>query len=285
MNSNFIEVRKLIDESTKIILTTHVVPDGDAIGSECALFDYLKLKGKSPIILNHSQTPLNLQFLDKKNSICIFTDNEEKNKTLIEEADLIFVLDTNEFSRTRSLEPYISNASAKKVCIDHHIGIDNGLYTAVISNVLSSATCQILYDFIKSDSETYLTPEIASSLYVGIMTDTGSFRHPRTSSEVFLICADLINKGADPVQLYDNVYATTTTENLQLLAKFIKSFEFYNHNKIVIGTVTQEDFNDLGLDIQHVEGFTSVLMNIKDIKLGIVLVELKDNIKVSFHKQ
>lgn len=285
MSLNFSEVRELIDQSTKIILTTHVVPDGDAIGSECALFDYLKLKGKNPIILNHSQTPLNLQFLDKKDSICIFPENEDKNKRLIEEADVIFILDTNEYSRTKSLEQYILNSSAKKVCIDHHIGIDNDLYTAVISNVFSSATCQILYDFIKADSESFITPEIASSLYVGIMTDTGSFRHPRTNADVFIICADLINKGADPVQLYDNVYATTTIENLQLLAKFIKSFEFYNHNKVVIGTVTQEDFSELGLDIQHVEGFTSILMNIKSIKLGIVMVELKDNIKVSFRSK
>lgn len=285
MNSQFKEVKDLIDASRNIVLTTHIVPDGDAIGSVVAFADYLRLKNKNPVIINHSQTPDNLKFLDKENRIHVFLENENENTKLIENADLLVVLDTNEFSRTKSMESLISKANIKKVCIDHHTGIDSAKYAAFISNTSCPSTCSILYDYIKDDDEKYLTPEIASSLYVGIMTDTGSFRHPRTDANVFIVCADLINKGADPVLLYDQVFATTTMQNLKLAARFIESLEFFYDNKVVMGVVTQEDFKSLGLDIQHVEGFTGTIMNIAGIRIGIVLVELKDNIKISFRSK
>lgn len=285
MHKNFKEVLNLIDSSEKIILTTHVVPDGDAIGSVIALSEYLKLKGKYPVIINHSQTPFNLKFLDKDDSIKVFSENEFVNTELIKGADLIFILDTNDFARTRSMENPIKNSPAKKVCIDHHTGLNTELFTAYISNTEYPSNCSILYDFIKSDDEKFISKDIASALYVGIMTDTGSFRHPRTDAAVFIMCADLITKGADPVSLYENIYATTTMENLKLSAKFIESLEFYNDNKVVIGTVTQEDFRSLGLNIDHVEGFSSIIMNILGIKIGVVLVELKDNIKISFRSK
>lgn len=285
MYTHFKEINDLIERSTKIILTTHIVPDGDAIGSVIAFADYLRLKGKSPVIINHSETPFNLKFLDKNNSIRVFKHNEDENKKLIKEAEIIFILDTNEYSRTKSLEPHINSSKAKKVCIDHHLGLRPEEFTYTVTNTVYPATCQILYEFIKDDDEKFLNAEIASALYVGIMTDTGSFRHSRTTSDVFMVCAELINCGADPVSLYDEVYATSTLENLKLSARFIDSLEFHCQNKIVIGCVTQKDFNELGLDIDHVEGFTAIIMNILGIKIGVLFVELKDNIKISFRSK
>lgn len=285
MNSGYKEVKDIINNSSRIILTTHVVPDGDAIGSVIAFYEYLKLKGKSPVIINHSPTPFNLKFLDKENSIKVFLENEKENADLIAEADLIIVLDTNEFSRTRSMEEPLRNSPAKKICIDHHTGLKPELYSAYISNTDYPSNCSIIYDYIKDDNDKFITKDIASALYVGIMTDTGSFRHPRTDAEVFIMCADLIRKGADPVSLYEDIYAVTTMENLKLSARFIESLEFYYDNKVVVGIVTQKDFRDLGLNIDHVEGFSSIIMNILGIKIGVVLVELKDNIKISFRSK
>ncbi|HAY34685.1 MAG TPA: bifunctional oligoribonuclease/PAP phosphatase NrnA [Ignavibacteria bacterium] len=285
MQNNFRDVRKLVDESSRIILTTHVVPDGDAIGSVMAFSEYLRLKGKDPVIINHSETPFNFKFMDPGNSIKVFYENKEESISLLENADLIVILDTNDLKRTKSLEKYIESSKAKKLCIDHHTGLDPGKFTLYISNTEYPSNCSILYDYIKDDDEKYLTQNISSSLYVGIMTDTGSFRFPRTTSDVFRVCADLIDKGADPVALYENIFATTSKENLKLMAMFIESFEFYYDNKVVTGVVTQNDFRSLGLDIQHIEGFTSLLMNIEGIKIGIVLVELKDNIKISFRSK
>lgn len=285
MNSQFKKVRDLIDQNSKIILTTHVVPDGDAIGSVIAFSEYLKLKGKSPVIINHSKTPHNLEFLDRNSEIRIFSENEYENSRLIEDAELIFILDTNEFSRTKSMEPFIKKSEAGKICIDHHTGIKPESFTAVISNVDYPSNCSILYDYMMDDNEALISQEVASALYVGIMTDTGSFRYPRTDENVFIVCADLIRKGADPVSLYENIYATTTMDNLKLAARFIESLEFYDNQKVVVGTVTRKDFEELNLNIDHVEGFSSMIMNIKGVQLGVILVELKDNIKISFRSK
>lgn len=282
---NFDTVKDLIESSSKIVLTTHVVPDGDAIGSVIAFSEYLKLKGKSPLIINHSQTPFNLKFLDPENSIKVFPDNEKENSVFIRNADLIIILDTNEFSRTKSMEGYILKSAAKKICIDHHTGLKPEMFDAYISNTDYPSNCSILHDFIKYDNDEFITKTVASALYVGIMTDTGSFRYPRTTSEVFIKCADLIDKGADPVALYESLYATNSIENLKLASRFINSLEFHYDKKVITGIVTQNDFRDLGLNIDHVEGFSSIIMNILGVKAGVILVELKDNIKVSFRSK
>ena len=122
MYTHFKEINDLINSSDKIIITTHVVPDGDAIGSVIALSEYLKLKGKNPVIINHSETPYNLKFLDKNKSIRVFNKNADENTALIESAEIIFIVDTNDYSRTRSLEPLIKKSPSKKICIDHHMG-------------------------------------------------------------------------------------------------------------------------------------------------------------------
>lgn len=285
MNTNFKEVRELIESCSNIILTTHVVPDGDAIGSVIAFAEYLKLKGKSPVIINHSKTPDNLKFLDSHNEIKVFSENETENAQLIEDTEMIVILDTNEFSRTKSMETYLRNSNAKKICIDHHTGLKPESYTAFISNTDYPSNCSILYDYMMDDNEKLISKEVASALYVGIMTDTGSFRYPRTDENVFIMCADLIKKGADPVSLYESIYATSTMDNLKLAARFIESLEFYNDKRVIVGTVTQKDFRELNLNIDHVEGFSSIIMNIEGVKLGVILVELRDNIKISFRSK
>ncbi len=285
IKDSFKSTADIIEKSSNIVLTTHVVPDGDAIGSVMAMSEYLRLKGKHPVVINHSQTPFNLKFLDPDNSIRVFLENEKENKEIIENSDLIIILDTNEFSRTRSMQEHIVKSPAKKICIDHHTGLKPELFNAYISNTDYPSNCSILYEFIKSDSNKFISVKIASALYVGIMTDTGSFRYPRTTSGVFRMCAELIDKGADPVNLYECLYATNTIENLKLASRFINSLEFHFDNKVAVGVVTQKDFQDLGLNIDHVEGFSSIIMNILGVKAGIILVELKDNIKVSFRSK
>ena len=279
------EVRKLISSADKFVLTTHVAPDGDAIGSVLAFHNYLIAKGKQVEIINHSPTPFNLKFLDKSEKIRVYSNDPEANNELINGTDIIFLLDTNEFHRTKSLETVLKNSPAQKICIDHHAGIKPEMFTAIVSDTSYAATCQMLYDFIKHDNEDYISSDIASALYVGIMTDTGSFRYPRTDSNVFRICADLFDKGADPVFLYDEVCSRVSKEMMQLQAAFLGGLEFYFDGRMVFGKVTQDDFRKYGLNVDHIEGFTSLIMSISGVKVGVMMVELRDNIKLSFRSK
>jgi phosphoesterase RecJ-like protein len=278
-------VLKLISSAEKFVLTTHVSPDGDAIGSVIAFGDYLRAKGKQVEIINHSPTPFNLTFLDKDEKIRVYAKDLEANNEIINNTDIIFLLDTNEFHRTKSLEQVLQNSPAMKICIDHHAGIKPEMFNAIVSDTSYAATCQMLYDFIKRDSEEYINADVASALYVGIMTDTGSFRHPRTDSDVFRICADLLDKGADPVFLYDEICNKVSKEMMQLQAAFLGGLEFFFDGRMILGKVTQEDFKKYGLNVDHIEGFTSLIMSISGVKVGIMMVELRDNIKLSFRSK
>lgn len=285
MDYNPSEFLNIIKPAEKIVLTTHVVPDGDAIGSELAFYEYLKQLGKNPEIINHSPTPYFLQFLDKENKILVFKENIDKYKDKILNADLIVILDTNEFSRTRTMEPFIIESKAKKICIDHHLGIVTENYDYVISDIDAPATCQMLYHIIKKDSTDYINAQAASALYTGIMTDTGSFRYPRTTSETFRICADLIEHGADPVYIYEKINAESPISKIKLLSSFLSSLEFHENNKVCIGMLTKDDFNKAGADETEIDGFSSFIMSLQGVVLGMVVIELQQNIKLSFRSK
>ncbi len=283
--NTFQKILNLISESKKIVLTTHLIPDGDAIGCELAFYYYLKEKNKKVSIINHSPTPNNYKFLDSKNVIRFFREDKEKNIKLINNADLIFILDTNEYNRTKGLSDYLKKSKAKKICIDHHLGNNKKFFDIYLSDTTVPATAVLLYKLIRYDNNRYINKKVATNLYAGIMTDTGSFRFPRTTAETFLICADLIKKGADPVAIYEETYNKVKKEKIKLLGKFIDSLTFHNNNSLAIGVVTQEDLKNYDSDVQDIEGFSTVVMSIAGIKMGIVIVEMKHDIKCSFRSK
>ncbi|HRE40763.1 MAG TPA: bifunctional oligoribonuclease/PAP phosphatase NrnA [Ignavibacteria bacterium] len=279
------ELLEYIANSEKIILTTHLIPDGDAIGSVMAFKNYLEQKGKKPEIINHSPTPEYLRFLDKKNSIKVFWHDSEGLNNKLLEADLIVILDTNELSRTKSMEESIKNSRAKKICIDHHLGLNESLYDFYISDTEYPATCQMLYDIIKEDGMEFFNAELSEALYTGIMTDTGSFRFPRTTEKTFLIAAELMKNGANPVYIYEKVYCEQSVNKIKLMSCFLSSLRFFENDKICLGVITQDDFKKNKIDESEIEGFSSILMTIKGILIGIVLIELKKSIKISFRSK
>lgn len=285
MNKSFKRIRHEIEKANMIVLTTHLLPDGDAIGSEFALYYYILKKGKTAYIINHNESPDHLLFLDEKNVIKRFLDDVEGNTKLINKADLLFVVDTNEYSRIKSMSGAVKNSPAKKICIDHHQGIDEKAYFDFLSDTESPATSQILYDFICDDNPDFIDKKIADNLYAGIMTDTGSFKYPRTTEKTFLICADLIKRGTDPVYMYDKIYNNVPTEKVKLLSRFIESLSFHFKSTLAIGMVTQKDFADFHSDVKDVEGFSAFLMSMKNIKAGFLIVELPDSCKISFRSK
>lgn len=260
------------------------MPDGDAIGSVLSMYYFLKQKGKNPIVINHSPTPQNFKFLDT-GIIKVFADNEEENSGIINNCDLILLMDTNEFARTKSLENILRNSPKPKICIDHHLGINENDFADFISDTNYPANCQLLYDFYSENDSTAIDEKIATLLYTGIMTDTGGFRFPRTDDKTFLTAAELIRRGADPVEIYDKVFGNTSLKKLKLIGRFIESLEFFNDGKLCIGYVTRKDFDELHLAEDDMEGLSAYTMDISKVRAGIVVVELKNGLKLSFRSK
>lgn len=276
------EILDLIKNNDKFVITSHVNPDGDSIGSEIALYKYLLKQGKNARIISYSETPDNYIFLDENKTIEKF-DETEHNMS-IQEADVIFVLDTNEYSRLRTMEPYIRKSPAKKVCIDHHLGKSNGFDYALIDTE-SPATGEILFKLFTFDKKQKLGIDIAIPLYAAIMTDTGSFRFPRTDSETHKITAELIEAGADPVEIYSRVYDRAQIGRLKLLSRFLNNIVLLYDGKVVYSNVYLKDLEETGTNIFDTEGFSHYIMSIASVQIGIIFTQSPRGVKISFRSK
>lgn len=277
------KIINLIKNSNNFVITSHVNPDGDSIGSEIALCLYLKNLGKNARIINYSLTPDNYKFLNKYGIIEKF--NENIHIDIINNSDVIFILDTNEFSRIRTMASYIQQSSAKKICIDHHLVSDNNGFDYSIFDTESPATGEILYNLFSKLDPNLINTEIAEALYTAIMTDTGSFRFPRTDSETHTITAKLIIAGADPVKLYSEVYDKASIRRLKLLSIFLGNLTLLYDEKVVYGVLPLKVFEETKTNVFDTEGFSQYLMSIGTVQISLIFTETQKGIKVSFRSK
>lgn len=276
-------ILNLTDTKDNFILTSHVNPDGDSIGSELALYYFLKNKGKTAKIINYSATPQNYIFLDKYNIIEKFDENIHKNS--INEAEVIFILDTNEYSRVKTMAPFIKESPALKVCIDHHLGFEKNGFDHIYSDIESPSTGEILYKMFKSCGNNTITKEIADNLYTAIMTDTGSFRFPRTDSETHRITAELIDIGVNPVDIYSEVYNKSTIGRLKLLSIFLKKLTIEYDGRLIYSILRQKDFEETGTTEFDTDGFSHPMMSLESVQIAVIFTEGKRGTKVSFRSK
>lgn len=279
---DFNKLHDLIRTNQSFLITTHVNPDADAIGSEIAFNKLLKMVGKETIIINHSETPYNLRFLDSDNSIKKYDSTIHDN--YFNTSDILVALDFNRADRMVSMQKVFNDSKLLKMCIDHHEDPGDFVnYYFVDSNY--SATGHILYDFIKSTGIVELNKNIAAPLYAAIMTDTGSFRFERTTANLHRIIAELLDTGIDPTDIYNQLYDESKFSKIQLLGKSLSSIRLIANNQIGYMTITQQDFREFNALESDTENFVNFILSIQGIKLGMLFIELKNGFKVSFRSK
>lgn len=279
----FKEIADLINKNQEFILTSHVNPDGDSIGSEIALYKFLSKHGKSARIINYSKTPDNYLFLDKNSVIEQFDENKHKGAIL--GSDVVFILDTNEYTRIRTLEPFVRDSKATKVIIDHHMGLDSNGFDYFVSDTDSPSTGEILYKFFKFFGSEKIDREIAVALYTAIMTDTGSFRFDRTDPETHIIAAELLKFGINPYDIYSEVYNKATPGKLKLLGKFLENVMLAHDERLAYSILCTKDFDETGTDEYATDGYTHHLLSLERTLVGILITETKRGVKLSFRSK
>jgi bifunctional oligoribonuclease and PAP phosphatase NrnA len=263
----------------RFVLTTHVNPDGDAIGCEMALAFWLQAQGKTVSVINHSPTPFVYRFLDPEDIIHVF--DPHTHEQILQSADAIIVLDTNHVNRVMSLEPYVRTSPARKICIDHHLDPESFADIALI-NPEATSTGEILYHLFRSAEGGAIPRRTAEALYVAIMTDTGSFRYPRVGAETHRLIANLIECGADPVGLYNLVYNRWSPGRLRLLGEMLSHLETAYEGQLAYVSVTQEMLQRTGTLEEDTDNFTTYLMSMDGVVAGIFFLELNRGFKISF---
>lgn len=281
------DLKKELSTKKKIVIVTHKNPDGDAIGSSLALFIYLKKQGHNVQVIVPNEYPDFLKWMPQNASILIYEKHKTKANKIILEAELLFTLDFNAFARAGDMQEILEKATAPFVLIDHHQQPDNyAKYT--YSDVTICSTAQMVYHFIEfMDGLDVLDKEIATTIYTGIMTDTGSFRYRSTSSTTHRVVADLIDHGADNAFIHESVFDNNSPEKMKLLGVALRNLKIIPEFRTAYITLSQHELDANHFKKGDYEGFVNYALSIENVILAAIFVESKEDglIKISFRSK
>jgi len=283
---SFTKFKNLLKKSHRIVIVTHWSPDGDAMGSSLGLYNYLVKTGKEVHVVVPNDYPEFLQWLPGNKKVLDFQQKEKKAASLIANADLIFTLDFNTFKRLEKLGELIEAAEAPKILVDHHQQPDN-YATLRYHDVQAGSTCELVYELIVGlGGAELIDAQIASCLYTGLMTDTGSFRYPSVNANTHRIVADLIEYGAKPSEIHSAVYDTYSKDRMQLLGYCLTNkmtvLEEYHTAYITLSAEEMERFHYQKGDT---EGVVNYPFAIKGIRFCVFFSEGDDKVKASFRSK
>jgi phosphoesterase RecJ-like protein len=280
-------IQLLLATPKKIAIIPHRGPDGDAMGSTLGLYHFLLKNNHQPTVIAPNDFPDFLSWLPGSETVKIFEKNTENCTTILEEAELIFTLDFNAFHRTGEMEHTLARLKAPFIMIDHHQKPDD-YATYTYSDTSFGSTCEMVYNFILFlDKKGDLDKTIATCLYTGILTDSGSFRFPKTTGNTHRIVAELIDLGAEnteiPVLLFDN----SSYSRLQLLGRALQNMKVFEEYKTSYSSLTQDELDSFNYVKGDTEGIVNYGLSIKGIVFTAIFIENKDEkiIKISFRSQ
>ncbi|MGB6268255.1 MAG: bifunctional oligoribonuclease/PAP phosphatase NrnA [Olleya sp.] len=267
------ELKTLLNSPKKIVIVSHKNPDGDAIGSSLALFHYLTKTNHLATVIVPNDYPDFLKWIPGQDLILKYDSQKEDSEQKLNEADIVFTLDFNAFHRSGDMEAVLTNNKALKIMIDHHQQPDD--YSKYrYSDVTMSSTCEMVYNFIENlEGLKSIDSNIATAIYVGIMTDTGSFRFRSTTSATHRIIASLIDKGADNTMIHNQVYDTNSYNRLQLLGCALSNLKVVPESRAAYITLSQKELQQFDYKKGDTEGFVNYALSLNNVVLAAIFIE------------
>jgi len=277
-------VKELFSSPQKIVIVPHKNPDGDAIGSTLALWHFLNNNGQEATIVSPNDYPQFLKWMPGNEHILNFERENSQAKNKLEKATLICTLDFNHLGRTGQMASFLESAKADFIMIDHHQEPSD--YARVTySDVTMSSTCEMVYNFIEFLGEIdKITTEIATCIYTGIMTDTGSFKYSSTTSRTHRVIADLVDRGANNTEIHHKIYDTNSANRMKLLGIALNNMVILEANKTAYITLSQEELDQCNYQKGDTEGFVNYGLTLNGIKFAVIFIENAEEgiIKISF---
>ncbi|UMB54894.1 bifunctional oligoribonuclease/PAP phosphatase NrnA [Lutibacter sp. A64] len=284
----FKEVKELLSSKKDIVLVPHRNPDGDAIGACLAMYHYLQKKGHHVTVVAPNDYPDFLKWMPQSKDVLKFDMQNRQSKAVIDEASIIFLLDFNALHRVGSdMENTLKEFKGTFIMVDHHQQPDT-IATYLFSDTSICSTCQMVYHFLENiDEVDAIDKVIATSLYTGIMTDTGSFRFASTTSTTHRIIADLIDKGANNALIHNNVYDTNSYSRLQLLGRALSNLKVETELKTAYITLTQQELDEFNYQKGDTEGVVNYALSLDGVIFAVIFIEDVEQkiIKISFRSK
>jgi phosphoesterase RecJ-like protein len=270
------EVIQEIERNNTFLVSTHINPEGDALGSALALALALQTLGKKALVVNRDPVPRFLDFLPYQG---IF---QQRNQ-VTEPYDVLAVLDCGDLARTALFDPK-NLPAARVINIDHHLTNQQFGHVNWIQ-VEATATGEMIFELIKALG-IRMTSEMALCLYTTIVTETGSFRYSNTSARTFLITAELVGYGVEPWRVAQQLFERNTTGQLKLLADLLSKMEVSRDGRMAWMEVNQDLFSATKTSAEDIENFVNYPRSIEGVEVAILFRELSsDSYKLSFRSK
>ncbi len=276
----------LLQTPKKIFITTHHKPDGDAIGSMLGLALYLRKKGHDVAAVSPNEIPEFLMWMPGIDTLMNFEAEPKKATQALKDCDLIFCLDFNDFARTKFIEQALKDATQPKILIDHHLK-PAPTWDYGMSIPEKSSTAEMVYDFISlSNDNALIDTAIAECLYVGVMTDTGSFRFPATTAGVHEMVANLKHIGLDHSRIHELVYDSWSASRMRFVGfMLLEKMEILPDYNAGLMTLSRKEMMRFDLTSGDTEGLVNLILSISQVQFATLIMERGDEVKLSFRSK
>ena len=286
-NEDILALKELLATPKKIAIIPHKSPDGDAMGSTLALYHFLQKENHHATVISPNDFPNFLAWLPSSENVLIFETNKEISTQTILDAEIVFTLDFNALHRTGEMEHVLNKVTVPMVMIDHHQKPD-GYAKYTYSDTAFGSTCEMVYNFITFLGKKELIDKtIATCIYTGITTDSGSFRFPSTTSKTHRIVADLIDIGINNSEIHNLLFDNNSYNRLQLLGRALQNMKVFPELKTSYISLSQKELDEFHYEKGDTEGVVNYGLTIKGIEFAAIFIEHRDEniIKISFRSQ
>jgi bifunctional oligoribonuclease and PAP phosphatase NrnA len=260
---------KLAREAQSFVITSHMRPDCDAIGSEIALALALRSLGKTVRIVNGDAVPPHIAFIDPQHDVLVLGRDVSANDV---KPDVHIVVDTSAWSQLGPMADVLRNSAARKVVIDHHISQDD-LGAAVFKDTTSESTGRLVLNAIDALGVT-ITPETATPLFAAISTDTGWFRFASVGEATYVAAARLVAAGAKPSEVFAKLYEQNSLARLLLQGRILTNVKSDLAGRLLWTAITQDDLHAVGAEPTDTEDVINRLLGVAGVEVAVLMLEL-----------
>jgi phosphoesterase RecJ-like protein len=279
MSIDWSPLADLIATRDRFLVTTHVRPDGDALGSEVGMVGLLRQKGKDVRVVNASRTPPRYDFLDPSGTLFEHYGTQATPENL-KDREAVIILDLSAWSQLGDVADFVKGFEGPRLVIDHHVSQDD-LGATYLKDTSAEATGTLLVQAAHALGLS-ITPEMATGLLTAIAMDTGWFRHPNTKPSTFLTAAELMASGAKIEVIYQLLFERSTLGRLKMLGESLASLQSDMDGRIVYATVTRGDFERTGAIPQDTEDLVDYTVSVDGVEVGLLFIEqARGGIKLS----
>ena len=273
---------EIIKANETFLLTSHIRPDCDALGSELGMAGVLEALGKKVRIVNGHPTPPNLAFIDPTNKIEVLGEHVQVDE--LKDMDVMMILDTSAWAQLGPMGDVVKTTNARKIIVDHHVSEDD-LGAEPFKNVKAEATGRLVVEAADTLG-VELTPEIATPVFAAVATDTGWYRFPSVDGGTYRLAGRLVDSGASLTGIYGDLYERDTAGRVRLRGTILSRSKTELDGKLVHTYALKEDFETTGALPSDTEDVINLTMAIAGTEVAVILVgQLEGGFKLSFRSR